>query len=274
MLCLKPFRQGVTEFGCGQCLPCRINRRRLWTSRLMLESFAHSQSLFVTLTYRPESLPERWTLVPRHAQLFLKSLRQFALPGKVRYYLVGEYGEKSLRPHYHVVLYGSTLSREMIEKSWPHGFVHIGTLSVQAAHYTVGYVTKSMTKSDDERLEGRYPEFARMSLRPGIGAAAGPQFARMLESHAGVMFQIAKGDVPDQWRMDGKIYPLGRYIRRQVRVALGWEAGEPPRVSATRKLREIMEASAELVSKRDAEREVSRYKAASRQTFNRAKRTI
>lgn len=240
----------------------------------MLESFAHAQSLFVTLTYKPESLPVRWSLVPDHVRDFLKSLRQRILPAKLRFYVVGEYGEKSTRPHYHCVLFGSNIKQSDIEKSWPYGFVHVGQLTLESAHYTVGYVTKGMTKSDDPRLEGRYPEFARMSLHPGIGAHAGPHFAEVLSSKSGVLFQIAKGDVPDSWRVDGKVWPLGRYVRRQVRIALGWEPGEPAKVGASRKLREIMEASAEMISKRESQRLADRYKAEAKLSRYRSKRVL
>ena len=106
MVCKKPFRQGLMEFGCGQCIPCRIGKRRLWTHRILLESFTHDYNSFVTLTYDESHLPEDGGLNHGHVQKFLKLLRKKVAPAKVRYFVVGEYGEKSGRPHYHLALFG------------------------------------------------------------------------------------------------------------------------------------------------------------------------
>lgn len=80
MLCKNPYMKGVLAFGCGQCNPCRINRRRLWTHRIMLESLKHGDSSFVTLTY--ETLPSDGSLVPKDLQNFMKYLRMRVSPKK------------------------------------------------------------------------------------------------------------------------------------------------------------------------------------------------
>ena len=36
---------------------CRINKKRIWTSRILLESMFHLESVFVTLTYNDQSVP-------------------------------------------------------------------------------------------------------------------------------------------------------------------------------------------------------------------------
>ena len=43
-------------FPCGQCLSCRITKRRKWVTRMILESrdYGDKQS-FITLTYSPEN---------------------------------------------------------------------------------------------------------------------------------------------------------------------------------------------------------------------------
>ena len=130
MLCTNPyvrdptgkvFVQSVVEqnpdlkvkgipFPCGQCLACRINRRRVWTNRLLLESLDHEHNSFITLTYADEFLPISPTkpvptLCKRDAQLFLKRLRK-RLTFPIRYYLCGEYGGLNGRPHYHAILFG------------------------------------------------------------------------------------------------------------------------------------------------------------------------
>ena len=64
MLCRKPFSKKGAQFGCGQCMACRINRRRIWTHRIMLEALVSPSASFLTLTYNKENLPDGGTLAP------------------------------------------------------------------------------------------------------------------------------------------------------------------------------------------------------------------
>lgn len=222
MLCKKPYVKGDCTFPCGQCLPCRINRRRLWTHRLMLEAIKHESSSFITLTYSDENLPEGGTLQPRDAQLFLKRLRRAIEPYKLRFYLVGEYGEETFRPHYHAALFGiDNRQIDQISACWQHGMVHAGTLTLESAQYIAGYVTKKMTSPDDERLQGRYPEFARMSNRPGIGHSSLDELEDFLYSDVGARLLMQTKDVPLTLRHGGKQLPLGRYLRDKLRERMG-----------------------------------------------------
>ena len=197
MACRKPYFLGRTPVGCGQCIPCRVHRRRVWTVRQVLESLTHTSNAFVTLTYNQENLPEDGSLVPRHLQLFFKRLRKNLDPIRVRFFSVGEYGDTSYRPHYHASLFGLGLQHsQVIEKSWPHGFVQVAEFNYYTAQYTCGYVVKKMTKPDDTRLNGRYPEFARMSNRPGIGADAMEVIADSVLTDAGLKEYQNVGDAP------------------------------------------------------------------------------
>lgn len=223
MLCRKPFNKNGAQFGCGQCMPCRINRRRIWTHRMMLEAVVHPTASFLTLTYNKEHLPSDGSLRPRDMQLFLKRLR-YELGSKIRYFGVGEYGDHSWRPHYHLAVFGlDPLASKVVEKSWPYGFVQCGPLTIQGAAYVAGYVTKKMTSVKDERLKGRYPEFARMSLRPGIGAVSVQSVADALQNRSGWDSIQRTGDVPSVLSHGRSQYPLGRYLRRQLRAAMGFE---------------------------------------------------
>lgn len=218
MRCARPFVQGGAEFGCNQCMPCRINRRRLWTGRLMLEAHQHEFSLFVTLTYAPEFLPEGGNLVPKDMQDFLKRLRERVKPLLVRFYGVGEYGDATFRPHYHLALFGIR-DAEHVHRSWKLGRVHVGTLTPESANYIVGYICKGMTRDSDPRLSGRHPEFCRMSLKPGIGAgAADAVAAAVLNRETGEYVGLVDGDVPSVFKWQGRNFPFGRYLRRKVRV--------------------------------------------------------
>ncbi len=174
MLCKRPFVKGGTvPFGCGQCLPCRLNRRRVWTARQVLESFMHDESVFVTLTYDEEHVHPDGHLVPDHVTRWLKRFRKAIYPLKVRYFLCGEYGDTSWRPHYHLSLFGvGRWCEELIEETWPYGFVQVGDFNEQTAQYVAGYVVKKLTNEDHHALDGRPPEYARQSRRPGLDADA------------------------------------------------------------------------------------------------------
>lgn len=134
-----------------------------------------------TLTYAPEHEPPDGSLSPRHMQLWLKRLRRLLPPTRpIRFFGCGEYGDETFRPHYHVALYGvAPLETELVQSSWGMGHVHLMELNAETAQYLCGYVVKKMTSPDDPRLQGKHPEFTRMSLRPhGIGAGAVPQSPR------------------------------------------------------------------------------------------------
>lgn len=243
MLCKNPYLKGVMPFGCGQCLPCRLNRRRLWTHRLFLESLLHSDFSFVTLTYDEEHLPEGGALKKEDASLWLKRIRKAVYPRKLRFYLVGEYGDQTERPHFHVALFGypscfnykfndkvslfyrskcQCMSCSTVRSTWSKGKVDVGTLTLESAQYIAGYVTKKMTKADDPRLKGRPPEFARMSLRPGIGAGAMVNVGEQLLTNGGCELILREGDVPTALKQGKKSLPLGRYLRKKLREFMGF----------------------------------------------------
>lgn len=83
-----------------------------------------------------------------------------------------------------------------------------------------------MTGKHDERLDGRYPEFARMSLRPGVGHGVLQHVASVLLRHG--IHDLA--DVPTCLRHGTKMMPLGRYLRRALRKVIGRDEKCPDEV--------------------------------------------
>lgn len=249
MICTKPFVKGLHAFPCGQCDPCRANRKKLWTHRIHLESLNHEHNSFVTLTYLPDAEPlspsNLGTLLPSHLTNFLKRLRRSYEPLKLRYFAVGEYGDASFRPHYHLALFGFPVCHrrrtehrlstccpvcDLLASCWDFGAVDSRPLEVGSARYIAGYVTKKMTKPDDERLKDRHPEFTRMSLKPGLGALSMEDIAANLLSAEGGRVVALQEDVPTSLMMGSKPFPLGRYLRRKLREQLGLPPGAPPEV--------------------------------------------
>lgn len=151
---------------CGNCAFCAATKRSDWALRLHYEGRRHLVKKFVTLTYADAHL--RWKdgvsqLDKRDVQLWLKRLR-FNSGVKVRYFAVGEYGSKTFRPHYHILLFGD-VSDAVIGSSWPFGLVHIGTVTEASVMYCLGYIVNG--KGWKMRTK-RVAPFALMSRGNGI----------------------------------------------------------------------------------------------------------
>lgn len=147
------------EVPCGKCYPCLVNKRKEWTFRAYQELKAAFSAVFITLTYDDDHLPLADTvptLFKRDLQLFFKRLRKendmyqniipFDLNNpqkrfKLTYYAVGEYGPRTERPHYHILLFN--LHPDLypaIDKKWPDGHVKIGKVNSNSIQYVTGYV--------------------------------------------------------------------------------------------------------------------------------------
>lgn len=215
----EPRSDGLKEYQeqyvpCGQCLGCRSEQARQWAVRMVHESTQHDHAYFVTLTYDDGSLPENGSLNAADIGPFVRRLRRYykdfqrrfyykerygvwapGYPRGLSYYICGEYGPKTVRPHYHAVLYGPgfpdrTVLRgdgravvwksEVLDQLWSHGITEFSALTFGSASYVAQYVRKKVgARSDPDRylrvqeqtgeLVEVAPEFARMSRRPAIG---------------------------------------------------------------------------------------------------------
>lgn len=189
------------EIPCGQCIECRLQRSRQWADRCVLEQQYHEQSLFVTLTYDDDHLPVNevitpdgeivivGTLVKEHMSKFMKALRQeyaYKHDNQLRFFGCGEYGSETMRPHYHIIIFGLLLddlvhhhrnfqgddfyTSETINKCWKKGFCVVSDVTWQCCAYTARYIMKKHLGKDADFYEqnGLVPEFVNMSRRPGI----------------------------------------------------------------------------------------------------------
>lgn len=214
---------------CGKCIPCRINHRREWTGKMLLEQrTTEVPSSFVTLTYAPESSPVDDNLYPPDLTRFIDSVRHDRgltafVPGSLRYFAVGEYGDKSWHPHYHAILFGvppSEASR-VCDRHWPHGYNYVGDVNSRTIAYVAGYCVKKMTQTGDERLGDRHPEFVRMSRFPPLGTDAIRDMIQTLNTKSGSLLVAQKGDVPNNYTLEGKTWPISKYHRAMMREQLG-----------------------------------------------------
>lgn len=200
---------------CGKCVGCRLDYSRDWASRICMESLDYpDNSLFVTLTYDDDHLPvmvddgskhimkgkgyssnyccKGATLFMKDSQDWLKRLRRnldyhYGIRSGVRYYLAGEYGSNTLRPHYHVCLFGvptdslvpigknklgdTLYDSDFISDTWKQGHVCVGKLNYATAAYTARYCLKKAQGKDNDFFDsmGVNREFVVMSRKPGIG---------------------------------------------------------------------------------------------------------
>lgn len=220
--------QGV-PFPCGRCIPCLINKRRVWTCRLTLEFLTTGKGLYITLTYRDDDLPYspsyKPTLCKRDFQLFMKRLRKSLSPLIFRFFACGEYGEENGRPHFHAILFGLDESHiAAVADAWPHGFTSCRAAEPNAIQYVAGYVLKKIIKKEDSS-DDRVPEFSLSSRRPGIGSVAIDAISKALKDHPEA-FRIGDfdQDVPGSLSIQGRFFPLGRYMIRHLRDALGMDS--------------------------------------------------
>lgn len=200
-----------TPIPCGQCIGCRMDYSRMWADRCMLEAQQYEHNAFITLTYADEHLPplkevldvesgeiSQWpSLVPDDLTKFMKDLRRYYEyhfnHKDIRFYACGEYGGKSGRPHFHVLVFNlpplpdmkhwfTTDAHEKIYHSdilqndiWKKGICSIGELTWNSAAYVARYVvkkqkgnTKGLVDLCGNLVSGIEPEFTRMSRMPGI----------------------------------------------------------------------------------------------------------
>lgn len=200
---------------CGQCIGCRIRQREDWTTRIELEArdYPKDEVWFITLTYDDDHVPGmivktgeimrkvQYTWKPgekrpdsvqillyEDIQKLLKRLRK-TYRGKLRYFVAGEYGEQTARPHYHMILYGwkptdlenlykihhnGYYTSKWLADLWGMGQIQIAQAVPETYRYVAGYVTKKMYEIDGKKANAYYElgqtkPFACMSLKPGLG---------------------------------------------------------------------------------------------------------
>lgn len=172
-----PYRS--LQVPCGKCVGCRLEYSRQWAVRILHESKLYDANSFVTLTYA--DLPPNGSLRPEDFTKFMKRFRMRF--GDVRYFQCGEYGEQLQRPHHHAILFGRWFDdarflkerdgvklyrSDALDEVWSHGACSFGEVTFESAAYVARYTVKKLSGRPPD---GKVPEYATMSRRPGIGRA-------------------------------------------------------------------------------------------------------
>jgi len=130
MKCFSPITLQKTKVlaPCGRCYACLRNKQREWFVRLTEEMKAAKNAFFITLTYDNDHLPidskGNAYVCKDDVRYFRKRLyKNMGSPSDFRYFLAAEYGPKTMRPHYHAILFNVSETdpiklHGIIRKSW------------------------------------------------------------------------------------------------------------------------------------------------------------
>lgn len=161
---------------CGSCNACRMQKAKEWKIRNCLELQEHKEAWFITLTFDDDHIGDN-SLDKKELQDFFKRLRYY-LDDSFRYFASGEYGDTTLRKHYHILFYGhledlrligvNKFTSDFVAKAWTFGQHLVEPVTPGSIAYVCGYVEK--------KLNNHWPiyagkPFVTMSRRPGIGMA-------------------------------------------------------------------------------------------------------
>lgn len=182
------------QLPCGRCIGCKLDLSISWAIRCSEEAQLHHQNCFITLTYSEKHHPWDGSLIPSHFVKFMKRLRKYSNPNKVRYYMCGEYGENFSRPHFHACIFGIDFpdkelfrsneglllfTSEILESIWGNGFCVVSEFTFETAAYAARYITKKITGDcAADHYQTTHPitgdvidlqaEYNTMSRKPGI----------------------------------------------------------------------------------------------------------
>ncbi|AXH75129.1 MAG: replication initiator protein [Microviridae sp.] len=231
---------------CGKCLDCKRHHVNEWALRCVLEASQHEDSMFVTLTYNDANLPKfdesghyGTTLRHKDFQDFMKRLRKhldsYHDGKKVKYFMCGEYGGKTGRPHYHAIIFGHMFDDVFVHESrarfniyrsptlerlWNKGFSTIGE-----CHYgTCAYVAKYSAKrfgGEDSHVGKKVSELEHYYKTDG-------EHRRMeyLRASQGIGKDFCLANADSILRTD-KI-PLRAYMHSTPRQFLNWLSVDYP----------------------------------------------
>ena len=221
---LAPF-----EFECRKCLPCRLKIGREKAIRAMHEAKMHKENIFLTLTYSEENLKS-----PRlnyyDFELFMKRLledlnrnitckeNRHILP----FMVTGEYGDKTKRPHWHVLLFNyrphdaqhhrytdlghQVFKSDYIAKIWKHGFIEFGEITMESASYVGRYAAKKLSHGKDQ--EHDYHPIHNTSKRHVIGKS-------WLKKNAEQIFKLGYVTLPNGQKCSIPRYYLD-YVKKNI----------------------------------------------------------
>ena len=233
-MCLNPVK--IVDVGwvaCRECWQCRERKVDDWVGRNIAESKTATAAHVVTLTYGEDAKIgsidhiRAAVLTYSDVQKYLKHLRSDGFP--VRYFVVGEYGSKKGRAHWHIVLYWQgavpehKLRENFAQKHWPHGWSYWDKVSPSAIRYACKYLQKD---AHDDARQGFGP---MPSKKPPLGDAYFKQLADKYVEQGLVMHDLFYS-FPEVTRVPlgliGKTIKVRREALKPVRFMMSGKTAE------------------------------------------------
>ena len=262
------------EYPCGSCLPCLGTKARDWWIRLEHEYKFPSDNMeprlgcALTLTYDQDHLPDNGELNYAHVQKFLKRVRfhiSKTTDKKIKFFVAGEYGPKTHRPHYHMILLGADFSQlpdaiqityegkkrnksnqwisKTVDKLWKKGQVNIGEFNSKSAKYVCGYVTGKendlLKLGIEEDIE---PPFRKMSSHPAMGTGYYEKFKDEILQNGNIIMNGKPQQVPRYYSNKlKKDFPEEYELYKQQKAEAASKIGDAIDPDRRARLREFAE---------------------------------
>lgn len=220
--CLHPYIKDGIALPCGQCPSCRSRHAREWTIRILNHGTTSVKGTchMLNLTYDDDNLPigsnGHPTLRHKDFQEMMHRLRQRYAGRKIQYFMCGEYGPKTLRPHYHAIIFGLT-HQEMKDQfecksyrpehthktCWQKGHSLVGySFTPETAQYVARYTLKKLKKCCYHA--DVTPPYLRCSQ--GIGLKYAIERKKQILAHGYISYQGNRYAIPryyfKKWDID------------------------------------------------------------------------
>lgn len=215
---------------CGKCDACKLNNARDLATRCMMElNTSKGIGIFLTLTYDQENIPADGKYREEDLIGFVKRLRK-RIVVKIQTLGVAEYGSRTKRPHYHLLIFGwrpadaqkvrtsdsnhagesyDIFISNFIDDCWKLGKTEFGSITEQSCAYVARYTYEKNREKNGEKNGEYKPKTLCRSRRPALGAAFVDQFSDSVVVKGSVSLRVGGGGIKD--------FPLPRYVLRRIR---------------------------------------------------------
>lgn len=189
-------RLDVPEFKCGCCPECLSSKASAVALKAVAEASNHASNCMITCTYDSyvrdssgrilcERAPDSSLHVcKRDVQAFIKRLRRYCdyhYGIRIKYRVAAEYGSKTHRAHYHIIIFGFCFPDIVLYKRskrgnqiyksailtslWKHGICTVDSINITAsvARYCTKYMSKQFSSEDTFSLCSRKIGFDKLN---------------------------------------------------------------------------------------------------------------